>query len=257
MYLMYVDESGDAGMINTPTRYFVLTGLVVHELRWQQYFDQMVAFRQRMRILYGLKLREEIHAGAMMSRPGPLARIKPHNRLNIIRNFADEIATMSDINIINVLVDKDNKTPDYDVFGNAWRCLLQRFENTLSNRNFRGPANSVDKGIVIADNTDNKKLVKLLRKMRRFNPIPSMVGYGTPYRNILVTDIIEDPSFRESSESLYIQAADTVAYLLYQYFAPSGKIRKRGAQKYFEHIKPVLCTKATTKDPLGMGIVRL
>ena len=33
MYLMYVDESGDSGLVNSPTRYFVLTGMVVHELR--------------------------------------------------------------------------------------------------------------------------------------------------------------------------------------------------------------------------------
>lgn len=31
MYFMYVDESGDPGMLVSPTRYFVLSGLVVHE----------------------------------------------------------------------------------------------------------------------------------------------------------------------------------------------------------------------------------
>ena len=29
---MYVDESGDVGLVGSPTRYFVLVGLVVHEL---------------------------------------------------------------------------------------------------------------------------------------------------------------------------------------------------------------------------------
>ncbi|MGH2600854.1 MAG: DUF3800 domain-containing protein, partial [Dehalococcoidia bacterium] len=38
---MYVDESGDSGLTNSPTRYFVLTGLVVHELRWQAYVEQI------------------------------------------------------------------------------------------------------------------------------------------------------------------------------------------------------------------------
>jgi hypothetical protein len=44
---MYVDESGDSGLDNSPTRYFVLTGLVIHELRWRAYLEQMVNFRQR------------------------------------------------------------------------------------------------------------------------------------------------------------------------------------------------------------------
>ena len=46
---MYVDESGDCGLTNSPTRYFVLTRLVVHELRWRQCLDQFADFRRRMR----------------------------------------------------------------------------------------------------------------------------------------------------------------------------------------------------------------
>lgn len=60
MYLMYVDESGDTGLVNSKTDYFVLTGLVIHELRWQLYLEQLIAFRQRLKQQYGLKLREEI-----------------------------------------------------------------------------------------------------------------------------------------------------------------------------------------------------
>lgn len=33
MYLMYVDESGDSGLLGSPTRYFVVSGIVLHELR--------------------------------------------------------------------------------------------------------------------------------------------------------------------------------------------------------------------------------
>ncbi|SDF02686.1 DUF3800 domain-containing protein [Sporolituus thermophilus] len=32
MYFLYVDESGDTGIVDSPTRYYVLAGLVVHEL---------------------------------------------------------------------------------------------------------------------------------------------------------------------------------------------------------------------------------
>jgi hypothetical protein len=30
MYFMYVDESGDPGLVGSPTRYFTLSGLVIH-----------------------------------------------------------------------------------------------------------------------------------------------------------------------------------------------------------------------------------
>jgi len=48
MYLMYVDESGDSGIVNSPTNYFVLTGMVMHELRWNDYLSRIIELRKRM-----------------------------------------------------------------------------------------------------------------------------------------------------------------------------------------------------------------
>ena len=47
MYLMYADESGDTGLIASPTRYFILCGLVIHELRWRHVMDELLDFRMR------------------------------------------------------------------------------------------------------------------------------------------------------------------------------------------------------------------
>ncbi len=81
-----------------------------------------------MRASFGLRLREEIHASAMINTPGPLVRIKRNDRLSILRFFADELATMTDLNIINVVIDKQSKAASYDVFGTAWRvyCSVLR-----------------------------------------------------------------------------------------------------------------------------------
>lgn len=116
MYLMYVDDSGDCGLVKSPTRYYALTGLVVHEKHWRQCLDRLIAFRRRIKDLYGLRLREEIHAGHMITRPGKLLRIKRHNRLAIVRAFASELGQMTELRVINVLVDKQGKGSDYDVF---------------------------------------------------------------------------------------------------------------------------------------------
>lgn len=255
MYLMYVDESGDGGLRNSPTRYFVLTGLILHELRWRQYLDQLIDFRRRMRQQYGLRLREELHASAMINRPGSLVRIKRYDRLAIIRAFADELASMSDLNIINVVVDKQGKAANYDAFGSAWKALIQRFENTISSRNFTGPANSDDCGMLFPDNTDNKKLTGLLRQMRRYNPVPNQPAYGPGYRNLTIGKLIEDPSFRDSGHSYFIQAADLAAFLLYQHMDPNAYMRSKGGQNYFYRLEPILCKVASARDPYG--IVRL
>lgn len=251
---MYVDESGDCGLTNSPTRHFILCGLVVHELRWEPCRRQLLAFRRRMNDAFGLKLREEIHASHMIGgRPGPLARIPKHDRLSILRHLADELATMADLNVITVAVDKQGKPADYDVFANAWRSLIQRFENTVGRRNFAGPANPDERGAIYADHTDDKKLVRLLRRMRSYNPVPNRGAAG--YRNLRLQVMVEDPSFRDSADSQYVQACDLIAYLLQQQLSPNGYMRKRGGANYFARLDPILCRAASRSDP--QGVVRL
>lgn len=255
MYLMYVDGSGDSGLQNAPSRYYILTGLVVHELRWQQYFDQIVDFRRRMRASFGLRLADEIHASAMMTKPGPLVRIKRNDRLTILRAFADELASMPDISFIQVVIDKQGKPLGYDVFQMAWKALLQRFENTIVYRNFPGPANPDEKGVLYSDNTDNRRVTQVLRQVRRYSPVPNQPRFGIGYRNLLVRNLVEDPTFRDSRHSYFIQAADLCAYLLKQYLGHRSYFKKKGARSYFRRLDPVLCKVASSADPLG--VVRL
>ncbi len=255
MYLMYVDESGDSGLVRSPTRYFVLTGIVLHELRWRDTLDNLITFRKAMRNSFGLKLREEFHAAKLVNNPKELVRIKRHHRLEMIKLFAETLAKISDLNIINVVVDKQGKNPGYDVFENAWKALIQRFENTMSYRNFRGPANPDDRGMIICDHTQDKKLFSLVRKMRLFNPIPNQPQFGSGYRNLTLNYIVEDPSFRDSRHSYFVQAADLAAFLIFQHFVPNSYIRKNSAKNYFLKLQPIFCTHASASDP--HGIVRL
>ncbi len=250
MYLMYVDESGDPGLVNSPTRYFVLSGLVIHELRWGDYLNELIAFRRRMRASFGLKLREEIHAAKFITSPGDLVRIKRQDRLTILRAFSGQIANLTDMNVINIVVDKQGKQAGYQVFEMAWKALIQRFENTLSHRNFAGPANPDDRGLLFPDATSNKRLQQLLRSMRHYNPVPNLAGGG--YRNLTLARIVDDPNFRDSGHSFFIQAADLAAFLLYQRLSPNSYMRKKGGHKYFDRLGPVLCRVASNNDPDGI-----
>jgi hypothetical protein len=249
---MYVDESGDPGLSNSPSKYFALTGLVVHELRWHLCLDRIIRFRKRMRNHFGLHLDEEIHASSMVSKPKKLRRIKRNDRLTIIRSFANELGLMSDISLINIMVDKTNKVAPYDALVQAWKVLVQRFENTISNRNFPGPTNPDERGMIFPDNSSNKKLRQLLRQMRRYNPVPHQPSFGYGYRNLTVSSIVEDPNFRESSHSYFVQAVDLAAFLLYQHFCPNSYMRKKSGKKYFEKFDPILCRVASRNDPKGI-----
>ena len=255
MYLMYVDETGDVGLSGSPTRYFVLTGLVVHELHWKTSLDQLVAFRRRMKSKFGLLQAEEIHAAAMINKPGKLVRIKRNDRLTILREFADELATIQALNIINVVVDKQGKPQGYDAFDAAWTALIQRFENTMGHRNFPGPPNPNERGIVFPDQTDERKLRILFRRLRHFNTVPNQARFGPGYRNLSITTLVEDPNLRNSAHSYFIQAADLATFLLYQSVQPCQYFRQKGARRYFFRLKPILCTVASNTS--SYGIVKL
>lgn len=249
---MYVDESGDSGLVGSPTRYFILSGLVVHELRWSEALDQLIEFRKRMRNAFGLLMREEIHSAHLINKPAELVRIPRNDRLTIIRSFLNEVSALPEISVINVIVDKKNKPQDYNVMIKAWEALVQRFSNTISHRNFPGPANPDERGLIIPDNTDIKTVLGLMRKMRKYNPVPNQQKFGAGYRNMMITNMVEDPYFKDSRNSYFIQAADVIAFSLYQRIAPSSYIKRKSAQNYFKRLNHVLCRTASTSDPEGI-----
>jgi len=159
-------------------------------------------------------------------------------------------AQLADVNMINVIVDKSKYGPESDIFGVAWTTLIQRFHNTLSHKNFPGPQNADDRGLLFVDQTDELKLRALTRKMRRYNPVPSMFGGAYIMSNI--STIVEDAVHRNSLHSYFIQLADVNAYFLYQKYSASKYIAKKGGRNYFDKLFPVLCTVASKSHPLGI-----
>jgi len=247
LYLMYVDESGDPGNNTAQSRYFCLSGIVVHESEWRNLIDASMKFRRTMKDVYGLPVRAEVHAVKLLRHSD--FNIEKHLRLAILRNYLDELAKLNFISITNIVVDKYQKPNDKDIYSTAWSNLLQRFENTLVHGNFPGGYKR-SFGTVFTDATNGEKLIKIMRKMSVYNPIPGRGGMG--YRDIPILRIIEDPSTRNSEHSLPIQACDVAAYFLHQKLNPNAYIRKSRAQLYFDRLAPVLNKKASTTDLLGI-----
>lgn len=244
---MYVDESGDTGLVNSPTDYFALSGIVVHERHWRPFLDILRAFRRTLRTVYGLPVRAEIHASDFIN--SAAYGLTRHVRLAILRNTLDELAKIPDISITSVIVDKTTKTPGYDVFAAAWTALFQRFENTLMYGNFPG-AHRNDFGLVFTDATGGLRLLRMMRRMAVYNPVPNVGGIG--YRNLPIVRLIEDPHPQDSSESLPVQCADVCAYFLYQRYKPNAYVRKQRARYYYDRLRPVLNLRASTTHPLGI-----
>jgi len=264
MDLMYVDESGDTGLIppagQSPTRYFCLTGLVVHELRWAETHAALLDFRRRIKRKYKVYLDDEIHAGDMLNKPSripkKLQQLRKYQRLAIIRHQADAIARLPAIRLVNVVFDKEaaKDTDPESVFQRTWYALFQRFENTILHQNFPGPPNDQERGIIFPDQTDGPRLRKFLNAMRIQNHL--FIKRNDGQHSIIdepIRLLIEDPVCRDSRHSYFIQAVDGAVFLLKQHIQPSGFCKKHGANAYFsKRLKPVLCLPASHKDPFGV-----
>lgn len=252
---MYVDESGDPGSNLAVTRYFILTGLVVHELRWRSTLDSLIQFRTHLKTTKGLKMREEIHASAFLSRPGRvsygLIRIARQNRADILRQCIRWAANNQDLGVITVRVDK--KTCARDPFEVAWEALINRFENTIRYGNFPRPCNPDDKGFIIPDNTDSKKLIRLLRKMRVYNPTPHRTDiYGGGFRNARIEYIVEDPFFKDSKSSYFHQIVDVISYSARQLYEPNKYFTSKGGGNLYRSLSPILIKQASKTHSLGI-----
>jgi hypothetical protein len=249
MYLMYVDESGDIGLDGSNNKYFALSGLIIHELRWIELLEKLVEFRKYLKFTRNLNVREEIHASHFITKPGSLKIIKRNDRLDILKQIIDWTASQNELNVITVVCDKTKCSEDESVFDKSWLKLIQRFENTIENHNFNGPRNPDERGLIFPDNTDGEKLQKLIRKMRQYNPIPSKYS---SYRNLRLKHIIEDPCLRNSEHSYFVQIADVICYFARQLYEPNKYIKKKGAQNFYKRLEPILVKKASRSHNLGI-----
>jgi hypothetical protein len=92
----------------------------------------------------------------------------------------------------------------------------------------------------------------MVRRMAVYNPVPNQAWAGPGYRNIPILRIIEDPHPKDSKDSYFIRACDVTAYFVMQRSRPNSFVRKQSAQRYVARLLPVLNTKATPANALGI-----
>ncbi len=254
MYFMYVDESGDCGIKNSPNRYFVLSAIVLHETNWQYILNDIINFRRYLKKEHGLLMKEEIHAAEFINgHPRLKASISKNDKMNILRKSLKFLNNKKGISIFSVCCDKKNKTEN--VFEYTWKVFIQRFENTLKYNNFPQGFSRNENGIIISDNTDGGKLTSILRKMRHYNAIPNKSNEGS--RNIKLSRIIEDPFMRDSKNSYFHQLVDVVAYFARQNFEPNKYMRKKGGKSCYKNLLTNVVNKHVTENDKNTFIVMI
>lgn len=211
MYLCYLDESGDPGYYNSPTKAFSLGCLIVEDRAWLLALDDIVGFRRFLKAKFGLKMRDELKAQFLIHNTGPFANLNLGDgiRMSIFKMALKLIPKLNEgrgIYAFSVVVSKEDmikrgwevKNPQTE----AWERVLERLERFTF---YNG-----DTCIIFPDEGEYLAIRKLLRGKRRYCLVPAHYGDSPLARPANL--ILEDPSMRKSSASYYIQLADLIAY---------------------------------------------
>jgi hypothetical protein len=262
MYFIYADESGDTGLKKGGSSFFVISGIIIHESFWNEFFQKIVDLRRGFRLKYGVPQRTPFHATEIVNGHGDYHHtqygLTSADRFALYREVLEFLAAQKgQIHILNVFIQKDKFLKrDIDVFEWGWKIFLQRFHNTLWPGDAKAKpgylAGKGDFGFLINDRTHDDALRLLMRRMRAFNYIRSAKSTGRLFHNILLTQILDDPAPRNSKHSYIVQLADMVAFALARRDFPRPKLKPYGFEKFFDILDPVLLKSANPSDPHGI-----
>lgn len=116
-YIVYFDESGDDGLINSSSNDFVLTSLYMNTDVWQKNFTVMQTLRSELKNKFGLHISEEFHTKNFLTDKNPYRNYKwnQENKLDILETYIKYISDM-EMQIVNVIIDKTKiQTEKYSI----------------------------------------------------------------------------------------------------------------------------------------------
>jgi hypothetical protein len=217
-HLAYFDESGDPGLVNSPTKHYVLSCILVPETEWLNTLDHFVQLRGHLRNKLGASTRPELKATDIIRARGPLKglRTSPADRVRLFGILLNRVGKMPGLKTFAIAIEKAGASGrGYDPREAAWQFALQRVDK------FCAAADS--RAILFPDEGHEPFIRKLTRRLRRFQTINGAFGGRL---TIPMRRVIEDPNDRHSHDSYFIQAADWVAYAAHRsrYVAPSSRV---------------------------------
>ena len=199
MHFIYIDDSTDR-----PRNVF--SAICVPCAQWNDAFDGIKRWRGHLRDVHGIPLRYELHAQQFLSGRGSASdrfTLSRHKRAQIFHKafaVSEWLGRTAGVTAFNVCNADDNQY-------RAFERLLNRINRTMQARNSYAH--------LICDEGKERQYTALVRRMRVHNHIPSRFGTwddGSLTKNIPLDRIIEDPQFKESHRSYFIQHADFMAF---------------------------------------------
>jgi hypothetical protein len=239
MWFVYLDESKESN------KFYVYSGLIVDAAIWTDAFKALKDARARLRQRRGVYMKQELHAWKFAAGKGQIADrpIRKPERAEIFRRVLSFLAELRYFRVVSSV----NANEFY-----AFDRIMNRINRTAEEegQNF----------LLICDKGQEIEFTRRMRRMRVHNPIPSKYGgwreTGSQTKNIPTAQMLEDPFFKDSRDSYFIQAVDFCAYALLRMERPIPTRTVFGYHTMYEELRPIVITAANENDPRKLGIIR-
>jgi hypothetical protein len=223
MWFAYLDESKDNN------GFFIYTALVINGERWASTFGKVKAFRQQLKQKHGIYISQELHAWKFAAGKGQIADhpIYKPERAEIFRKVLRFVAESKCFAIVSSC----NTNEQY-----AFERLMNRINRTAAR---------FDQSVLLFfDQGEEAEITRRIRRMRIHNPISSRfgkwIGTGNATKSIPLSNCVEDPVFKDSKASYFIQLADFCAYALLRMERPIPSRSALGYDTMYEELIPRL-----------------
>lgn len=250
MYFLYADESGDAGKYDqnkpdkTGSPYLIYTGIIIRDVEWRSTLNILKKFRKQIAKDGFLAYDQELHCAEMVDpkKTGAYAQMSVSDRWKVIENFCYTVGVEANATLIGVILDKKSSNLSPDIYTTSMVTkLYQAFNHFLNKKK--------ENGLVFFDRANERRISTHVRKL---------LGTGVSDQTLDVEKmewIIEDPAYKTSSESMFIQSADAAAYTLKEMEFPQTARKKFKADIIFKKKLLQNCYVSHISDE--DGIIRL
>jgi hypothetical protein len=216
MEIAYIDESYD-------DQVFAMSALIIPMHAWKESFAALKQFRKELKTDHGIFTSKELHATDFVAGRG---RISP-----------DVVAKGTRARIFHQTMELVCSLPGAAVISGAWPIPGQKHSeiharafSRIHDRLQRRCAAGNIQLVRVVDAGREVELRKVARKSAVYNMVGSAFGAwedGSPAKNIPWDRMVEDPVFKDSTQSYFLQLADFIAFaLLKSEVAPTANVQR-------------------------------
>ena len=206
MHLIYIDDSGDEELS-------IFSALTIRADKWNSCLKEIKNFRRDIQTSDGISVYTEFHAWKFVSGRGKIADsvVPKGRRCQIFKQTLQKVAMLPGIRLFNTVF--PTKASDY-----AYEALLRGINRTLQRWDSHA--------ILICDEGKETIYTRLVRRMQTSE-------------NDAIDRILEDPFFKQSDQSYFIQLSDFCAYALLRQERPIESKTKYGLDRAFNLLEPI------------------